>query len=63
MKIKIVGFQVGESRPTANRTVDILAPEESGYPDEVIISIRNLGRAVYDVLAKSDFISIRRVDD
>jgi hypothetical protein len=52
MKIKIIGFKVGQSRPTANRTVDM----EKHLASE-------LGLVVFGVLEKSDFISIRRVDD
>jgi hypothetical protein len=56
MKIKIVGFKVGKSRPTANRTFDSARIQPRDWDDE-------LGGAVWKVLAKSDFISIRRVSD
>lgn len=74
MRIKIVGFKVGESRPTANRTI-------KGWPKEVEALLHGgfltaafenfdvakfddrLGETVREVLEKSDFISIRRVNE
>lgn len=72
MKIKVVGFKVGQSRPTANRTVSVKEPSVKvpfGYPisdadkENLVKGIARLGKSVYLTLAKSDFISIRRVDD
>jgi hypothetical protein len=62
MKIKIVGFKVGESRPTANRTLDCGKPP---YKDnEEFLKFRDeIGLTLLRVLAVSDFISIRRVYD
>jgi hypothetical protein len=70
MKIKIVGFNVGVSRPTANRTIDITGSLEATIGEAQFRKsgfrwrdMDNLGLAVAKVLAKSDFISIRRVKD
>ena len=61
MKIKIVGFKVDESRPAANRTLTVLIGEgRFECHDE---SVKAIGEAIYTVLQKSDFISIRRVGD
>jgi len=60
MKIKIVGFKVGESRPTANRTYELIDKDDWEIQ---LASQEELGVQVAEVLAKSDFISIRRVDD
>ena len=61
MKIKIVGFKVGKSRPTANRTATV---REFGEEDAVLhADLESLGSVVYATARKSDFISIRRVDD
>ena len=56
MKIKIVGFKVGKSRPTANRTLEI---PETKYD---ALQSAWLGNELKKVLEKSDFVSIRRVD-
>lgn len=56
MKVKIVGFKVGKSRPTANRTLDNIV-ENNEFDKDVV------GEQVMAVLAKSDFVSIRRVND
>lgn len=50
MKIKIIGFKVGLSRPTANITFNSQHKTET-----------ELGKKLIEVLKKSDFISIRRV--
>jgi len=50
MKIKMIGFKVGKSRPVANKTIDLTH------------TITNeLGCKLAEMIAKSDFISIRRV--
>jgi len=59
MKIKIVGFKVGQSRPTANRTLTIRL--EGPITWEHLS--KGLGIVVLKILGKSDFVSIRRVDD
>lgn len=59
MKIKIIGFKVGQARPTANRTFNenpLVYRSKEAYWER-------LGEILVEVLAKSDFISIRRVDD
>jgi hypothetical protein len=56
MKLKIIGFKVGKSRPTANHTVKD-ANIVSSELDE------KLGNLVRMIAFKSDFISIRRVDE
>lgn len=62
MKIKIVGFKVGKSRPTENRTLDFGALK--GAPEGTEnMAIAGLGLVLVKILAKSDFISIRRVDE
>jgi len=62
MKLKIVGFKIGKSRPTANRTFKANdSPFESNEDFENTKS--ELGFVILQVLAGSDFISIRRVDD
>lgn len=53
MKIKVIGFKVGESRPTANKTVDI-----SWFMNREKV-LQKVGEIIYEVLEKSDFISIR----
>lgn len=60
MKIKIIGFKVGRSRPTANRTIN--ATKLLAEISEVELW-KEIGVTIYRVLEKSDFISIRRVDD
>ena len=62
MKIEIVGIKVGDPRSTARKTLDLnhenLDPAKNYYP-----SIgEKIGKAVHEVLKKSDFISIRRID-
>ena len=49
MKIKIVGFKVGKGRPTANKTIKD-------------VENTDLDKVLMEVLEKSDFISIRRVE-
>jgi hypothetical protein len=67
MKVKIVGFKVGKSRPTANRTM--IVPEwPPHYPETkqtFELDILKVGFAIHDAVhrAGSDFISIRRVDE
>jgi hypothetical protein len=61
MKIKIVGFKVGESRPTANRTVSMNLDEAS--IDGLAKRNARVGNVIIDVIIVSDFISIRRVDE
>jgi hypothetical protein len=61
MRLKIIGFKVGQSRPTANRTVSVLVGE--GRFDVHDASVSKLGETLYEVLQESDFISIRRVDE
>jgi hypothetical protein len=63
MKIKIVGFKVGKSRPTANRVYDSTRIEPKDPHDTVNDLFIELGKAVWRVLDKSDFVSIRRVDE
>ena len=68
MKIKIIGFKVGKSRPTANRTVRTIAVGDRllgrGRDDKLWrAESLVLGGAIAVVLEKSDFISIRRVDE
>lgn len=64
MKVKLVGFKVGQSRPTSNRTVNI----REAFHKSLNVSVEHvkdmtmLGRILIQVLEKSDFISIRRVD-
>jgi len=60
VKIKIIGFKVGRSRPTANRTIN--ATKLLAEISEVELW-KEIGVTIYRVLEKSDFISIRRVDD
>ena len=50
-EIKMIGFKVGKSRPTANKTIDLTK-----------ISNILLGDKLLEVLKKSDFVSIRRID-
>lgn len=70
MKLKIVGFKVGQSRPTANRTISEVGkdvPSSCGINKNDIISLDDIrlaiGDAVWHTILKSDFISIRRVDE
>jgi len=60
MKAKIVGFKVGEPRPTYNRTIEIIDFLRSRIPPQELLE---LGEAVYTALARSDFLSVRRVKD
>jgi hypothetical protein len=60
MKIKIVGFKVGQSRPTANRTFEHQTVENDPYLKEGFL---RLGQVIFEVMDESDFISIRRVND
>jgi hypothetical protein len=54
--IKIIGFKVGVARPTFNRTLDLSRiPEQLTYED--------LGHAIMSALEKSDFLSIRRLNE
>ena len=60
VKVKIIGFKVGATRPTYNKTMNLendvafalLAKNERHYV---------LGKEVYKALVKSDFLSIRKV--
>jgi len=58
MKVKIIGFKVGFSRPTANKMIDLnktpLCPE--------CFCEKKLSKAILAVLKISDFISIRRIE-
>jgi len=56
MKIKVVGFKVGKSRPTANRQFDT----EANHAQP---ATRAFALLMFDILEKSDFVSIRRVDE
>jgi hypothetical protein len=62
VKIKIVGFKVGQSRPTANRSFSSNLIEASA--EALAKSDQELGAIIralfYD---ETDFISIRKVDD
>ncbi len=60
MKIKMVGFKVGESRPTANKAFNIFDNDDL---DKIEQSELALGNTLNLILQKSDFISIRRVDE
>ena len=66
MKIKIIGFKVGRSRPTANRTIDRgkFYHFDGAYTDNEKY-YKLLASVIDDILRNkcSDFISIRRVDD
>ncbi|MCJ7768095.1 hypothetical protein MUP79_06870 [Candidatus Bathyarchaeota archaeon] len=62
MKIKIVGFKVGKSRPIANRTIALKAASEMS-PSDAKFRDEALGVEIIAILDKSDFISIRRVED
>jgi hypothetical protein len=59
MKVKIIGFKVGVSRPTFNKTFQPEFYIDSGLDGQ---SIYNLGFIVDKALQKSDFLSIRKVD-
>ena len=59
MKVKIIGFKVGKSRPTANRSYDSTRVGTTS----VDVLFRELGRQLWAALIKSDFVSIRRVDE
>jgi len=59
MKIKIVGFKVGESRPTANRT----AKSGADFRGTATEYEKYVGAMLIEVLRKSDFISIRKVSE
>lgn len=65
MKIKMIGFKVGQSRPTGNRTFSL--PERPATypfsPTELSILDEKLGQALREVLGKSDFVSIRRINE
>lgn len=63
MKIKIIGFKVGQSRPTANRTVFAEFIDDESRTTFNCATSERIGVAVAQVLVKSDFISIRRVND
>jgi len=54
----MIGFKVGKSRPVFNRTVNV---RESESLDMVYDA--TLGKTLRKCLEKSDFISIRRVND
>jgi hypothetical protein len=59
MKVKIIGFKVGVSRPTFNRTIEVINPlSPIGIENDATI----IGKAVTFALSKSDFLSIRKVD-
>lgn len=60
MKVKIIGFKVGVSRPTYNKTIEINDLEVGKMVD---IPQFKVTFAVCEALRKSDFLSIRRVDD
>lgn len=52
MKVKIIGFKVGKARPVFNRTIDIND-----------INMCELGELLYTALDRSDFLSIRWVQE
>ena len=70
MKIKIIGCKVGKSRPTANRMMSGLARmgtllvdkdlESDGF---LAVYDEKIGKIIRLILDKSDFVSIRRVDE
>jgi hypothetical protein len=63
MKVKIVGFKVGVSRPTYNRTLDTNRVQmKFGLDSRRFIIYAIMGEAILKALEKSDFLSIRRVD-
>ena len=53
MKIKMVGFKVGLSRPTTNITFKVKKYELLEW---------DLGKRLLKILEKSDFVSIRKID-
>ena len=57
-KIKLIGFKVGQSRPTVNKTLKV--PEVICMTS---IETYNIAFQVCLALVKSDFLSIRRIDD
>jgi len=52
MKAKIIGFKVGKPRPTFNKTIDF---NEASAMD--------LGEEIYTALDRSDFLSVRWIED
>jgi len=60
MKIKIVGFRVNMTRPTYNRTIEIgdVNLGDLAQHDEKLIA-----ETIYRALWKSDFLSVKRVDE
>jgi len=63
VKIKIVGFKVGLSRPTCIKTVELKPGEIYVVGSKHIGSATvKLGEEVAKALDKSDFISIRKVE-
>ena len=62
MKIKLVGFKVGQSRPTANKTIINILPQGTDLLKPNIRNLEGLGEVLYKILEKSDFVSIRRIE-
>jgi hypothetical protein len=67
MKLKIIGFKVEESRPTANRSFSVGEKMPSGPNGRSFLPVdekefERLGCVVEEIISKSDFISIRRVN-
>jgi hypothetical protein len=65
MKLKIVGFKVGKSRPTVNKSFALRRDEVCPEVDAINVAnfAEKVGRCIVEVIEKSDFISIRRVDE
>jgi hypothetical protein len=61
MKIEILGFKGDMVRPTANRTMDLRNPEL--VYGKMIPTLTLFGRVIEEIMDKSDFINIRRVND
>ena len=58
MKVKIIGFKVGVTRPTYNRTIEL---DEEAFWEPMRPDALDLAKVVYKALVKSDFLSIRKV--
>ena len=58
MGIKLVGFKVGQSRPTTNVTIK----DRNFYEGTIFQYDEYVGRKLRGAIEKSDFISIRRID-
>jgi hypothetical protein len=63
MKVKIIGFKVGVSRPTFNRTLSYQELDK-GNPGLAYLfgDQDHIGLAIIKALEVSDFLSIRKVD-